>query len=125
MLVVALQRNRTIFCYHIEVYRKKDSNRTMLAAGIKIDRRLLMATQMIIRIDPYLKDKISRLAQSEGKNLSELVRELLEKYTKERDMGVYIDNLWASIGKNLSKNNISELDIENAIQQVRSNNNAQ
>lgn len=58
-----------------------------------------MATQMIIRIDPRLKEKISRLAQSEGKNLSELVRELLEKYTKERDMGAYIDNLWDSIGK--------------------------
>ena len=83
-----------------------------------------MATQMIIRIDPRLKEKISRLAQSEGKNLSELVRELLEKYTKERDMGAYIDNLWDSIGKKLSKNNISESDIENAIQQVRSDNNA-
>ena len=84
-----------------------------------------MATQMIIRIDPNLKDKISRLAQSEGKNLSELVRELLEKYTKERDMSGYIDDLWASIGKNLSKNNISESDIEDAIKQVRSNKNAQ
>jgi len=84
-----------------------------------------MATQMIVRIDPNLKDKISRLAQSEGKNLSELVRELLEKYTKERDMGAYIDDLWASIGKKLSKNNISESDIENAIKQVRSNKNAQ
>ena len=42
-----------------------------------------MATQMIVRIDPNLKDKVSRLAQSEGKNLSELVRELLEKYTKQ------------------------------------------
>ncbi len=58
-----------------------------------------MATQMIIRIDPRLKEKISRLARSEGKNLSELVRELLEKYIKERDMGAYIDNLWDSIGK--------------------------
>ena len=83
-----------------------------------------MATQMIIRIDPNLKDKISRLAQSEGKNLSELVRELLEKYTKERDMSAYIDDLWASIGENLPKNDISESDIENAIKQVRSNKNA-
>lgn len=81
-----------------------------------------MATQMIVRIDPNLKDKVSRLAQSEGKNLSELVRELLEKYTKERDMGAYIDDLWASIGKKLSKSNISESDIENAVKQVRSSN---
>ena len=80
-----------------------------------------MTTQMIIRVEPSLKEKVSRLAKSEGKNLSELVRELLEKYTKERDMEAYIDNLWAAIGKNLSKN-ISESDIENAIKQVRSNN---
>ena len=81
-----------------------------------------MATQMIIRVEPSLKDKVSRLAKSEGKNLSELVRELLEKYTKERDMGAYIDNLWTKIGSNLSKNNILEADIENAIKQVRSSN---
>ena len=78
-----------------------------------------MATQMIIRVEPGLKDKVSRLAKSEGKNLSELVRELLEKYTKERDMGAYIDNLWDNIGRNLSKNNISESDIENMIKQTR------
>lgn len=77
-----------------------------------------MATQMIIRVEPSLKDKVSRLAKSEGKNLSELVRELLEKYTKERDMGAYIDNLWDNIGKNLSKN-MSESDIENMIKQTR------
>lgn len=80
-----------------------------------------MATQMIIRVEPGLKDKVSRLAKSEGKNLSELVRELLEKYTKERDMGAYIDTLWTKIGSNLSKN-MSASDIENAIQQVRSRN---
>ncbi len=81
-----------------------------------------MATQMIIRVESSLKDKVSRLAKSEGKNLSELVRELLEKYTKERDMGAYIDNLWTKIGRNLSKNNITESDVENVIKQVRANN---
>lgn len=81
-----------------------------------------MATQMIIRVEPSLKDKVGRLAKSEGKNLSELVRELLEKYTKERDMGAYIDNLWDNIGRNLSKNNISESDIENMIKQTRLSN---
>lgn len=82
----------------------------------------MMATQMIIRVEPSLKNKVSRLAKAEGKNLSELVRELLEKYTKERDMGAYIDSLWGKIGRNLSKNNISEHDIENAIKGVRSRN---
>ncbi len=81
-----------------------------------------MTTQMIIRIEPSLKDKISKLAKSEGKSLSELIRELIENYTKERDMGNYIDELWNSIGEKLSKKNVEKSDIENAIKQVRSEN---
>ncbi len=74
---------------------------------------------MIIRVEPGLKKKVSQLAKAEGKNLSELVRELLEKYTKERDMGVYIDNLWDKIKQDFTENNISEEDIDEAIRQVR------
>ncbi len=81
-----------------------------------------MATQMIIRVEPSLKNKVSQLAKAEGKNLSELVRELLEKYTKERDMGAYIDNLWDKIGQDFTQNDISEKNIEEAIRQVRSKN---
>jgi len=77
---------------------------------------------MIIRVESSLKDKVSRLAKSEGKNLSELVRELLEKYSKERDMGAYIDNLWDKIGRSLSENNISDSGIENMIRETRLSN---
>ncbi len=78
-----------------------------------------MTTQMIIRLDPGLKDKVSKLAKKEGKSLSGLVRELLEKYTKERDVGSYIDNLWDRIGKKLSENNMTTYDIDKAIKEVR------
>jgi len=81
-----------------------------------------MATQMIIRVEPSLKNKVSQIAKAEGKNLSELVRELLVKYTKERDMSAYIDNIWDRIGQNFAHKNISEVDIEEAIKQVRSKN---
>ena len=81
-----------------------------------------MATQMIIRLDSSLKKKVSNLAKKEGKNLSELVRELLEKYARERDMGAYIDNLWDKIGRRLSEKNISQTDIDEIIQKVRSSN---
>ena len=81
-----------------------------------------MATQMIIRLDPFLKEKVSNLARKEGKNLSELVRELLERYVRERDMGAYIDNLWDKIGRRLSEKNISQTDIDGIIQKVRSSN---
>jgi predicted DNA-binding protein len=83
---------------------------------------LPMATQMIIRLDANLKNKVSHLAKAEGKNLSELVRELLEKYTKERDASACIDDLWDKIGQNLAQNNVSESDIEKAIKHVRSKN---
>ena len=79
-----------------------------------------MATQMIIRVESSLKKKVSQLAKAEGKNLSQIVRELLEKYAKERDMGAYIDSLWGAIGKDFAQNNISEADIEKVIRQVRS-----
>ena len=78
-----------------------------------------MTTQMIIRVESSLKNKISQLAKAEGKNLSELVRELLEKHTRERDMSAYIDNLWDGIGLNLTQNNISQANIEDAVKQVR------
>lgn len=81
-----------------------------------------MTTQMIIRVEPALKNKVSNLAKSEGKSLSELVRELLENYSKERDMGAYIDNIWDSIGKKLSQENVNESDIEEAIKRTRSRN---
>ncbi|MDZ7667541.1 MAG: ribbon-helix-helix domain-containing protein [Desulfotignum sp.] len=81
-----------------------------------------MATQMIIRLESNLKNKVSQLAKAEGKNLSELVRELLEKYIKERDASTCIDNLWEKIGQNLAQNNISESDIEKTIKHVRSKN---
>jgi len=79
-----------------------------------------MVTQMIIRVEANLKKKVSQLAKAEGKNLSELVRELLVNYTKERDMSAYIDNLWDRIEKNLTQKNISKIDIDKAIKQARS-----
>jgi hypothetical protein len=45
------------------------------------------------------------------------VRELLEKYTRERDMTLYVDDLWSRIGKKIS---ISDESVEDAIAQVRS-----
>jgi len=81
-----------------------------------------MTTQMIIRVDPILKKKVSNLAKKEGKNLSELVRDLLEKYAQERDMGSYIDNLWEKIGDELSEKNIKQSDIDDVIQKVHSSN---
>jgi len=81
-----------------------------------------MSTQMIVRVDSSLKSKASQLAKAEGKSLSELVRELLVNYTRERDVGPYIDGLWDRIGKGFAQNGVREKDIDKAIRQVRSKN---
>ena len=45
-----------------------------------------MTTQMIVRVDPDLKAKVNNFAKAEGKSVSEVVRELLEEYVKNRDI---------------------------------------
>ena len=78
-----------------------------------------MSVQMIIRVDSDLKNRVNRLAKTEGKNLSQVVRELLEKYTRDRDAKTYIDPLWDSINNNLTEFGVQEEDIKEAIKQVR------
>jgi len=79
-----------------------------------------MSTQMIVRIDPALKDKVNNLARAEGKSVSEVVRELLEEYVKNRDIGQYVDDLWERIGGKLTTKGISAEEIQQAIRKVRS-----
>ena len=78
-----------------------------------------MTTQMIVRIDPNLKNKVSNLAKAEGKNTSESVRELLEGYVKNRDICSYIDGLWSRIGIEIKRQGFSPDDIDSIIQEVR------
>jgi len=78
-----------------------------------------MTTQMIVRIDPNLKNKVSNFAKAEGKNTSEIVRELLESYVKNRDIGSYIDDLWSRIGTKIKKQKFGSDDIDSIIQKVR------
>lgn len=78
-----------------------------------------MATQMIVRINPELKNKVNSLAKAEGKNVSEVVRELLEDYVRDRDIGAYIDNLWERIGGKFKSHGHSPKDIQRVIREVR------
>jgi predicted DNA-binding protein len=78
-----------------------------------------MANQIIIRIDPELKKKASHLAKTEGKNLSEVIRELLEDYIKTRDISAYIDDLWNRIGEKMKEKGYTENDIDSIIREVR------
>ena len=78
-----------------------------------------MTTQMIVRINPELKNKVNNLAKAEGKSVSEVVRELLEDYVKNRDIGLYIDDLWQRIGDKLISRKVGPQEIQHAIQKVR------
>ena len=78
-----------------------------------------MTTQMIVRIDPELKAKVNNFAKIEGKNVSEVVRELLEEYVKNRDIDSYIDNLWERIGGKLMSKGVGPKDIKRIIRDVR------
>ena len=78
-----------------------------------------MPTQMIIRIDPEIKDRLNKLARVEGKTTSKMVRELIEEYIKERDISAYIDDLWNRIGGKLRSRRTKLSDIDRVIKEVR------
>jgi predicted DNA-binding protein len=80
-----------------------------------------MPSQMIIRIDPELKNKVNNFARNEGKSVSEIVRELLDEYVKNRDIGSYVDNLWGRIGDKIKSKGFGQKDIEDIIRDVRAN----
>jgi predicted DNA-binding protein len=79
-----------------------------------------MEKQLVVRIDPELKDKVSALARAEGKTSSQLIRDLLEEYVRKRDMSAYIDSLWSRIGEQLQETGVEAGDVDEAIRQVRS-----
>lgn len=81
--------------------------------------RIVMTTQMIIRIDDEIKKRLNRLARLEGKTTSEMVRELIEERIKERDISAYIDNLWNSIGRKLQSKGVTPATIRKAIKESR------
>ena len=78
-----------------------------------------MSTQMIVRINPELKKKVNTIAKGEGKSISEVVRELLEGYVRNRDIGLYIDDLWQRIGEKLITRKIGPKEIQRATREVR------
>jgi predicted DNA-binding protein len=79
-----------------------------------------MEKQLVVRIDPELKDKVAALARAEGKTSSQLIRDLLEEYVRKRDMSAYIDSLWSRIGEQLQETGVEAGDVDEAIRQVRS-----
>ena len=78
-----------------------------------------MTSQMIVRLDAELKAKVNNLAKAEGKSFSEVVRELIEGYVRDRDISSYIDDLWERVGDKLAARRIKPQDVQRAIREVR------
>ena len=76
---------------------------------------------LIVRLDKDLKSKVCKLARNEGKSASQVVREVLEEYVKNRDVGVYIDDLWERIGGKLKSRGFEERDLPRVIREARKN----
>ena len=78
-----------------------------------------MPSQMILRMPGDLKEKVGRQAKAEGKNVSALVRDVLEDYIRNHDMSSYVDDLWGRIGSSLKADGKRPEDIESAIRRAR------
>jgi predicted DNA-binding protein len=78
-----------------------------------------MTTQMIIRINSETKTRLNRLARVEGKTTSQMVRDLIEDYIREKDIATYIDDLWDRIGGKLRSKGIKQRDVNRAINESR------
>ena len=78
-----------------------------------------MSKQMIIRLSPETKAKLSKLAKAEGKTVSLVIRELIQNYIQERDIEGYINDLWARTGNKLKNKGVKIADIETAIRRTR------
>lgn len=78
-----------------------------------------MTSQMIVRMDSELKSKLAKVARQEGKAASQVVRELVEGYVRERDISTYARELWADIGHELKAGGIEQKDVSKVIKQVR------
>lgn len=78
-----------------------------------------MVTQLLIKVDPAMKDRLAKLARTEGKSASQIVRELIESYVRERDVGAYIDGLWQRIGGKLESKGVKARDVKTAVRSIR------
>ncbi len=79
-----------------------------------------MESQLNVRLEETLKRRLDRLARREGKNSSEVVRELISDYVKDRDIEAYVDDLWERTGSKLRRKGYEREDVETVLESVRS-----
>lgn len=79
-----------------------------------------LTSQILVRIDKDLKEKIQRLSHLERKSVSEKIRELLTDYVSEHNMESAMKELWDEIGQAIKKKGYKESDVKRLIKEARS-----
>ncbi|MGA1869909.1 MAG: ribbon-helix-helix protein, CopG family [bacterium] len=54
-----------------------------------------MSTQLVIRIDPEKREKLNRISKAEGKTTSQVIREMIDNFISEHDIGGYREKLYS------------------------------
>ena len=67
-----------------------------------------------------IKERLNTLAEGEVKTSSQMLRELMRNYDKQKDISAYVDDLWSGIGRKLKSRGAKQRDIGRAIKGARS-----
>ncbi len=78
-----------------------------------------MSKQLVVRIDDETKARFQRVSRMEGKTSSEKLRELVENYLRKADLTQVADDLWTRIGSRMQERQLTETDVERAIDETR------
>jgi len=78
-----------------------------------------VADQLLIRIDPELKRRLAKAAMLEGKTSTEVIRDRIEQYLRQRDLPSYVADLWERIGGSLKSSAAKADDVTRAIKTAR------
>ena len=78
-----------------------------------------MTEQLLIRLEPELKNQLAGLSKREGKTSSQVIRDLIRNYVEERDIAGHINRLWKAVGQELSAKGHSPKTVSKTIQEYR------
>ena len=78
-----------------------------------------MSEQLLIRVAPELKRRLARAATLEGKTSTQVIRDLIEEYVRQRDMPSYIAALWEKVGSELTAAGVKPGAVAKAIRAAR------
>ena len=78
-----------------------------------------MTDQLLIRMTPELKRKLGKAATLEGKTTTQVVRDLIEGYVRDRDMPAYVAGLWDRIAGDMAEAGVKRSDVRRAIKASR------